>query len=208
MDRYLGFSVRLPISGQGESGHWNPLSLPTQLWERKEYLVPTLSLPPSSRVLLIHCTPCLVVTTIHWEAIFMAFLWMIPLSTWHSLFPPPPRHSIALSLGQPRVEKRLVWYRMISLMWNVKTIQMNTHENKDKLRFRGFTGGLMIKDLPANAGGVGSILGQDDPLEEEMATHSSILAWRIPWAGEPGRLQSMGSQRIGHNLAATQTQSA
>ena len=85
---------------------------------------------------------------------------------------------------------------------------MNTHENKDKLRFRGFTGGLMIKDLPANAGGVGSILGQDDPLEEEMATHSSILAWRIPWAGEPGSLQSMGSQRIGHNLAATQTQSA
>ena len=85
---------------------------------------------------------------------------------------------------------------------------MNTHENKDKLRLRGFTGGLMIKDLPANAGGVGSILGQDDPLEEEMATHSSILAWRIPWAGEPGRLQSMGSQRIGHNLAATQTQSA
>ena len=65
---------------------------------------------------------------------------------------------------------------------------MNTHENRDKLRFRGFTGGLMIKDLPANAGGVGSILGQDDPLEEEMATHSSILAWRIPWAGEPGRL--------------------
>ena len=36
------------------------------------------------------------------------------------------------------------------------------------------------------------ILGQDDPLEEEMATHSSILAWRIPWTGEPGRLQSMG----------------
>ena len=53
---------------------------------------------------------------------------------------------------------------------------MNPHENRDKLRFRGFTGGLMIKDLPANAGGVGSILGQDDPLEEEMATHSSILA--------------------------------
>ena len=54
----------------------------------------------------------------------------------------------------------------------------------------------------------GSILGQDDPLKEEVATHSSILAWRIPWAGEPSRLQSMGSQRIGYNLAATQTQSA
>ena len=37
-------------------------------------------------------------------------------------------------------------------------------------------------------------LGQDDPLEEGMATHFSILAWRIPWTGEPGRLQSMGSQ--------------
>ena len=45
---------------------------------------------------------------------------------------------------------------------------------------------------------VGS-LGQEDPLEEGMATHSSILAWRIPWTEEPGRLQSMGSQRAGHD---------
>ena len=42
-------------------------------------------------------------------------------------------------------------------------------------------------------------LGQEDPLEEEMAPHSSILAWRIPWTEEPGVLQSMGSQRIGHD---------
>ena len=42
-------------------------------------------------------------------------------------------------------------------------------------------------------------LGQEDPLEKEMATHSSILAWIIPWTKEPGRLQSMGSQRVGHN---------
>ena len=42
-------------------------------------------------------------------------------------------------------------------------------------------------------------LGQEDPLEEEMAAHSSILAWRIPWIEEPGRLQSIGSQRVGHN---------
>ena len=45
-------------------------------------------------------------------------------------------------------------------------------------------------------------LGQEDPLEKEMATHSSILAWEIPWAEEPGGLQSMGSQRVGHNWAA------
>ena len=42
-------------------------------------------------------------------------------------------------------------------------------------------------------------LGQDDPLEKGMATHSSILAWRIPWTEEPGVLQSMGLQRVGHH---------
>ena len=42
-------------------------------------------------------------------------------------------------------------------------------------------------------------LGQKGPLEKEMATHSSILAWRIPWKEEPGRLQSMGLQRVGHD---------
>ena len=45
------------------------------------------------------------------------------------------------------------------------------------------------------AGDMGSIPGQEDPLEKEMATHSNILAWEIPWTEEPGRLQSMGSQR-------------
>ena len=51
----------------------------------------------------------------------------------------------------------------------------------------------MVKNPPANSGDAGdtsSILGQEDPLEEGMATHSSILAWRIPWTEEPGRLQS------------------
>ena len=42
-------------------------------------------------------------------------------------------------------------------------------------------------------------LGREDPLEKEMATHSSTLAWRIPWREEPGRLQFMGLQRVGHN---------
>ena len=44
-----------------------------------------------------------------------------------------------------------------------------------------------------------SSLGQEDLLEEEIATHSSILAWRIPWTEEPGGLQSMGLQRVGHD---------
>ena len=58
----------------------------------------------------------------------------------------------------------------------------------------------MVKSANARAAedACGS-LGQEDPLEEEMATHSSILAWRIPGTGEPGRLQAMGSQRVGHD---------
>ena len=48
-------------------------------------------------------------------------------------------------------------------------------------------------------------LGREDPLEQEMATHSSILAWRILWTVEPGGLQSMGSQRVGHNSARART---
>ena len=48
-------------------------------------------------------------------------------------------------------------------------------------------------------------LGQEDPLEKEMATRSSILAWRIPWTEEPGRLQSMGSQKVRENLATKES---
>ena len=56
----------------------------------------------------------------------------------------------------------------------------------------------MVKNLPANAGDEGSILEyQEGPLEEEMATHSSILAWEIPWTEKPGGLQSVGSHRVG-----------
>ena len=56
-----------------------------------------------------------------------------------------------------------------------------------------------VKSLPANAGDLGVIPGSGRSLEKEMATHSSILAWRVPWTEEPGRLQSTGSQRVGHD---------
>ena len=60
----------------------------------------------------------------------------------------------------------------------------------------------MVKNLPASAGDardVGSIPDQEDPLKEEMATHSTILAWNSPWTEEPGRLQSMGLLRVRHD---------
>ena len=57
----------------------------------------------------------------------------------------------------------------------------------------------MVKNPPTNAGDVGSIPGREDPLEKKMATQSSILAWKIPWREEPGKVQSMGLQRVGHD---------
>ena len=57
----------------------------------------------------------------------------------------------------------------------------------------------MVKRLPTMQETWVQSLGQEDPLEKETATHSSILAWRIRWTEEPGGLQSMGSQRVGHD---------
>ena len=56
-----------------------------------------------------------------------------------------------------------------------------------------------VKNLPAMCETQVQSLGGEDPLEKEMATHSSILAWRISWTEESGGLQSMGSQRVGHD---------
>ena len=56
-----------------------------------------------------------------------------------------------------------------------------------------------VKHLPTMRETWVRSLGREDPLEKAMATHSSTLAWKIPWTEEPGRLQSMGSQRVGHD---------
>ena len=60
-----------------------------------------------------------------------------------------------------------------------------------------------VKNLPTTRETWVQSLGGEDPLEKEMATHSSILAWRVPWTEEPSRLQSMGSQRVGHDCVTT-----
>ena len=71
---------------------------------------------------------------------------------------------------------------------------------------RFFTTSLVaerVKHLPTMQETQVQILGQEDLLEKELITHSSILAWKIPWMEKPGRLQSMGSQRVGHNWATS-----
>ena len=69
-----------------------------------------------------------------------------------------------------------------------------------------FPGGSVVKNLPAMKKTQDRSLGWEDPLEKAMAPHSSTLAWKIPWTEELGRLQSMGSQRVRHNLVTKQQQ--
>ena len=76
------------------------------------------------------------------------------------------------------------------------------HLIKQSPHLWGFPGGARVKNPPANAGDMidpGSILHWEDYLEKGMETHSSILAWRIPWTEEPSGLQSLGSQRVRHD---------
>ena len=75
-------------------------------------------------------------------------------------------------------------------------------ENHLVLSLQGFPGGSVAKKLPAYAGDEGLVPGLGRSLVEEMATHSSTLAWKITWTEEPGRLQSMGSQGVGHDWAS------
>ena len=67
----------------------------------------------------------------------------------------------------------------------------------------GFPSGSVVKNPPAMQKIQVQSLGTENPLEEEMAAHSSVLAWRIPWTEEPGRLQSMGSLRVRHDWATS-----
>jgi len=76
---------------------------------------------------------------------------------------------------------------------------MSLYWQEDSLPLGASLVAQMVKRLPAMREMQVQSLGRDDPLEKEMATHSRTLAWKIPWAEEPGRLQSMGLQRVGHN---------
>ena len=73
--------------------------------------------------------------------------------------------------------------------------QNNPYESLSTF-LRGFPGGSVVKNSPAKQEMQVQSLGWEDPLEKETATHSSILAWEIPWTEEPSGLQSMGSHRV------------
>ena len=77
------------------------------------------------------------------------------------------------------------------------------HDKRSPLKWPLNSSVQTVKRLPAMRETWVRSLGREDPLEKETATHSSLLAWRIPWTEEPGGLQSTGSQRVGHNWATS-----
>ena len=112
------------------------------------------------------------------------------------------RELSSLAWGHERWNWDLNQFRLI-----LKPLFLN-YQAEGLLLPLGFLGGSDDKASACNMGDLGSIPVWEDPLEKEMATHSSTFAWKIPWAEEPGRLQSIGSQRVKHNgsiLACTQT---
>ena len=86
---------------------------------------------------------------------------------------------------------RGAWWATVLWVANSQTGLTNTFT-------LGFPVGSDGKEPTCNAGDPGLIPGSEDPMEEEMATYSSILAWKIPWTEKPGGLQSTGSQRVKH----------
>ena len=103
------------------------------------------------------------------------------------------------SLGrEDPLEKEMATHSSI-LAWRIPWTEKPGHLYSSKQIFRASLVAQVVKRLPTMRETWVQSLGREDPLEKEMATHSSILAWRIPWTEEPGRLQSTGSQRVGHD---------
>ena len=101
--------------------------------------------------------------------------------------------------------KRLSRFSPSTTVWQYQFFGLRLRNGKGLLRLSRRT---VVKNLSANAEDTGDqvrSLGREDPLEKEMATHSSILAWEIPWAEEPGGLQTIGLQRFRNDWAAEYT---
>ena len=111
------------------------------------------------------------------------------------------------TLNQPRKQSPYTHKKANQIIEKINSVAFKNVTSVSSFCFcilvnRGFPGGAVVKNLPANARDARENvqpLGQEDPLEEGMATHSSILAWKILQTEQPGRLQSRGWQRVRHN---------
>ena len=121
--------------------------------------------------------------------------------SWSILIFPPSKASFSRSHFFLAVILSIHWNSTTLnyiLSWTVFRLFHNNHYIMSKLYERASLVVQMVKNLPVMQETWVQSLGREDPLEEGMATHSRILAWRIPWTEEPGGLQSMGSQRVRH----------
>ena len=101
-----------------------------------------------------------------------------------------------------------IWSERVALGRKWRAFPVNHKRGSYPIKIRGYP---WVKNLPASAGDAGKwvwFLGQEDPLGQGMATHSSTLAWKIPWTHEPRGLQSMGSQRVKHDWATEHAHTA
>ena len=129
---------------------------------------------------------------------------------WSSLFPGHPKtKSFSLEITNlTSFTKVFNFYHSTRGLLYSSTIQKLYRNTHTHTHTRDFPSGSVVKNLPANAGDTGVqvwSLGQEDPMEKKMATHSSFLAWKIPWTEELGGLYTIGSQRVGHDWATEHT---
>ena len=106
-----------------------------------------------------------------------------------------PVHHQLLEFTQTHVRPFKILFALFNLIYQKKKKNTHTHTKESYVS----PGGSLVKNLPLIKETQVWFLGREDPLEEGMATHSTLLAWKIPWTEEPGELQSMGLQRVGQH---------
>ena len=130
-----------------------------------------------------------------WVICFSATVCCVWKLTDHLLGPGCQCHVFSCSLSHKTHLPSTQWCRCLFYWWHKTEVQLYD------ITCSSYTASqvaLVVKNPPANAGDIGDS-GQEDSLQKGLATHSSILAWRSPWTEVPGQLQSIGSQRAGHN---------
>ena len=160
--------------------------------------------------------PFVCISSIKWKCqldvtrlILLVIFWKRRLFSQSSYFLSSSLPSLVLPKPLPvgRLLGRRSGFQMLSQDWgnSQKVCPIFTSSDFIGQKHKASLVAQTVKNLPTMPDTWAWSLGQEDPLEKEMASHSSILAWEIPWTEEPGKLQSMESQRVGHNWVTNTT---
>ena len=139
-------------------------------------------------------------------------IWLTSRNYYHDTFIEQPSSCILIYIKEKRKKNifslwlELLGFTLTTFIYKCSSFNYSYHVHYIANAYISYRASLLaqrIKRLPAMQETWVRSLGWEDPLEKEMATHSNILAWRIPWTEEPDGLQSMGSQRVGHDWASS-----